>query len=258
MSEPVRTAIVTGASSGIGAATAIELGRLGWRVALGGRRTERLDETAKQVESAGGSALPAHLDVTCPDSIDSFCSRVESEFGDLDVLINNAGQNRSALIAEASEDQLRSDVEVNLLGAIWMTRRVLAGMIERRLGDILFVGSDTATHPRPFQSAYGAAKAGLEVFARTLEMETEGTGVRSILLRVGPTSSEFGNQMDKERMNEMLESWKYWGVLRSLHWMPAESVARAIARAVCIPVDESYPTIIEIQPGGRSKEFQST
>jgi hypothetical protein len=86
-------------------------------------------------------------------------------------------------------------------------------------------------------------------------METEGTGVRSILVRVGPTWSEFNSQMPKDRLPEILSSWKYWGILRRIHAMPSESVARAIVRAVAAPVEESYTTVIEVQPGGRSKEY---
>jgi NADP-dependent 3-hydroxy acid dehydrogenase YdfG len=251
-----RTALVTGASSGIGAATAVVLGGLGWRVAVGARRTERLAETAQRVEEAGGTAFAGALDVRDPDSITAFHAAAADALGPVDVLVNNAGSNRSALAADASYEDLRSDVEVNLLGAMWMTRQVLPGMLERHRGDVVFLGSDSARFPRPFQGAYGAANAGLEVFARVVEMETEGTGVRSILMRIGPTGSEFGSQMPQERLPEILASWKYWGVLRNLHWMPAESVANAIARAVTTPVDESYPTIIELQPGGRKKEFQ--
>ena len=172
----------------------------------------------------------------------------------MDVLINNAGENRAGLIHEATTEDLRSDVEVNLLGAIYMTRRTLPGMLARGRGDVVFIGSDSAKHPRPYQGAYAAAKWGLEAFARVLEMETEGKGVRSILVRVGPTGSEFGNQMPKAQIPKILESWKYWGVLRHLHWMPGTSVARAIARVVEIPLEESYPTVLEIQPGGRAKE----
>jgi len=171
------------------------------------------------------------------------------------VLDNNAGQNHSARVAEASDEQLRLDVEVNLLGAMYMTRRLVPGMIERRRGDVVFVGSDSATRPRTWQAAYSAAKAGLETFAKVLEMETEGTGVRSILVRVGPTGSEFGTRMPAERMQEILADWKYWGVLRHLHWMPAESVARAIANVVEVPLDEAYPTVLEVQPGGRSRKY---
>jgi len=250
-----RTVLVTGASSGIGAATAVELGRRGWRVAVGARRVERLAETAARVEAAGGTAFAHALDVADPASVDAFCSAAEQALGPPDVLVNNAGANRSALVAEATVEDLRHDVELNLLGAIWATRRVLPGMLGRRSGDVVFVGSDVAVRPRTYQGAYVAAKCGLEGFARVLEMETEGTGVRSILVRVGPTGTEFGNQMPRERIQEILASWQYWGVYRKLHWMPAESVARAIARALEAPVEESYTTVVEVQPGGRKKEF---
>jgi NADP-dependent 3-hydroxy acid dehydrogenase YdfG len=252
-----RTAIITGASSGIGADTALELGRLGFALALGARRAERLDEVAKRVEKAGGRVFAHPLDVRDVASVEAFCSASERALGPIDLLINNAGENRAALIHEATADELRSDVEINLLGAIFMTRRVLPAMLARGRGDVVFIGSDSAKHPRPYQGAYAAAKHGLEAFARVLEMETEGTGVRSILVRVGPTGSEFGNQMPKTKIPAILESWKYWGVLRHLHWMPGTSVARAIARVVEIPVEESYPTILEIQPGGRAKEKSS-
>jgi NADP-dependent 3-hydroxy acid dehydrogenase YdfG len=253
-SDPARTAIVTGASSGIGAATAVSMARRGWRVAVGARRSERVEAVAKQVDEAGGEGFAHVLDVTDPNSATAFVEAVEARFGPVDLLVNNAGQNLSARLDDATDDELRLDVEVNLLGALYMTRRVVPGMVERRLGDVVFVGSDSARHPRTFQGAYGAAKAGLEVAARVLEMETEGTGVRSILVRVGPTGSEFSSQMPKHRMSEILESWKYWGVLRNLHWMTAESVAETIVRTVAVPVEDSYPTIVEVQPGGRSRE----
>ena len=132
-----------------------------------------------------------------------------------------------------------------------------AGHLERRVGDVVFVGSDSAENPRTYQGAYGAAKAGLETFAKVVELETEGIGIRSILVRVGPTGTEFGNQMPTHRIKEILESWQYLGVYRRHHWMPAESVAKAIARTVAVPLDESYTTILDVMPGGRAKEFRS-
>ncbi len=255
MADAPRTVVVTGASSGIGAAIAQAFGALGWRVAIGARRVERLEDVAKEVEAAGGKVFSHRLDVTDSDSADAFCAAARAELGAVDVLVNNAGQNLSALVAQATDEELKSDLEVNLLGAMYMTRRLLPHMVERRVGDVVFIGSDSAANPRPWQSAYGAAKAGLEVFARVVEMETEGTGVRSILIRVGPTASEFGNRMPQDKLHTILESWRYWGVMRHLHWMPAESVARAVVRAVGVPVEESYTSVIEVQPGGRKKEF---
>jgi NADP-dependent 3-hydroxy acid dehydrogenase YdfG len=253
MTASQRIAVVTGASSGIGAATAVEMGQRGWRVAVGARRADRIESVAKDVEAAGGAAFAHPLDVTDAASIEAFCSATEAHFGPVDLLINNAGQNLSARIDQATTDELRLDLEVNLLGAMWMTRRLVGPMIEAQRGDVVFLGSDSARNVRPYQGAYGAAKAGLEAFSRVLEMETEGTGVRSFLIRVGPTGSEFGSRMPADRIPEILEAWKYWGVLRHLHWMPPEAVARAIVRTIDVPVDESYTTVLEIQPGGRSR-----
>jgi NADP-dependent 3-hydroxy acid dehydrogenase YdfG len=254
MTERRRVAWLTGASSGIGAATAVELAGAGFDVAIGARRLERLEEVGKRVEEAGGRAFAHALDVASPASIERFCGAAERALGEVDVLVNNAGRSHVGLIHEVPPEELRTDIEVNLMGAVWMTRHVLPAMLERGRGDVLFVTSENAIRPRPYQAGYSAAKAGLEAFARVLEMETEGSGVRSIIVRVGPTGSEFGNEMAKGPLHDALASWQYWGLQRHLHWMPAESVARAIARTLAVPVEESYPTVVEIMPGGRKKE----
>jgi NAD(P)-dependent dehydrogenase (short-subunit alcohol dehydrogenase family) len=250
-----KTAIVTGASSGIGAATALELGGLGWRVAIGARRVERLREVAARLEAAGGRAFAHFLDVSQPDSIDAFYAAAEVALGPVDVLVNNAGMSILHLLPDAKPEELRAELDVNLLGPMLFCRRAIPGMLERRRGDLVFVSSENAVRPRPYQPAYTAAKAGLEGLARVLAMELDGTGVRSIVVRVGPTGSEFGARMDHAVLRDALESWKYWGVQRHLHWMPAESVAKAIARVVMTPVEESYIQLVEVMPGGRKKEF---
>ena len=247
--------IVTGASSGIGAATAAELARLGHRVAIGARRTDRLEELAGRIEEAGGRAFAHALDVSQADSIDAFYAAAEAAFGPVDVLINNAGMSILNRLQNAKPEDLRAELDVNLLGPMLLCRRAIPSMLERRSGDLLFVSSENAVRPRTYQSGYTAAKAGLEGLARVLGMELDGTGVRSIVIRVGPTGSEFGTRMDHALLHEALASWRYWGVQRHLHWMPSESVARAIARVVETPVEESYPTVVEVMPGGRRKEF---
>ena len=255
MSERTRVAIVTGASAGIGAATALELARAGYQVALGARRVERLREVAKQVEAAGGRAFVHFLDVSQPDSIDAFYAAAENALGPVELLVNNAGMSILNLLPDAKVEDLRAELDVNLLGPMLLCRRAIPGMLERRRGDLLFVGSENAVRPRPYQAAYTAAKAGLEGLAQVLAMELDGTGVRSIIVRVGPTGSEFGSRMDHSMLRRALEAWRYWGVQRHLHFMPSESVAKAIARAVAAPVEESYPRVIEVMPGGRKKEF---
>jgi NAD(P)-dependent dehydrogenase (short-subunit alcohol dehydrogenase family) len=249
-----KTAIVTGASSGIGAATAVELGRLGWQVAIGARRAERLREVAGRVEAAGGRAFAHVLDVSDEGSIDAFYSAAERALGIVDVLVNNAGMSILNLLQNAKPEDLRYEVDVNLLGPMLLCRRAIPSMLERRRGDLVFVSSENAVRPRPYQAAYTAAKSGLEGLARVLAMELDGTGVRSIVIRVGPTGTEFGTGMDHAVLKEALAAWKYWGVQRHLHWMPAESVARAIARTLVAPVEESYVNLVEVMPGGRKKD----
>jgi NAD(P)-dependent dehydrogenase (short-subunit alcohol dehydrogenase family) len=254
--EP-KTAIVTGASSGIGAATAVELGRLGWRVAVGARRVDRLEEVARRVEAAGGRAFVHVLDVADESSIDAFYAAAERALGPVDVLVNNAGMSILNLLQNAKSEDLRHELDVNLLGPMLLCRRAIPVMLERRRGDLVFVSSENAVRPRPYQSAYTAAKSGLEGLARVLAMELDGTGVRSIIVRVGPTGSEFGTRMDHALLKEALAAWKYWGVQRHLHWMPSESVAKAIARTLVAPVEESYVNLVEVMPGGRKKEFET-
>ena len=251
------SAIVTGASSGIGAATAVELGRAGCAVALGARRLDRLEEVAKRVEEAGGRACFHPLDVSRADSIEAFYRAAEADLGAIDAVVSNAGMNRPSLLENAAVEDLQYEIAVNLTGPMLLARLAVPAMRARGRGDLVFVSSQNAVQPRTYQAAYTAAKAGLEGLAGVLAMELEGTGVRSIIARVGPTGSEFGKDFDPALTRELLESWKYWGIQRHLHWLSAESVARAIVRTMQIPVDESYPTLIEIMPGGRNKEHGS-
>jgi NAD(P)-dependent dehydrogenase (short-subunit alcohol dehydrogenase family) len=158
-------------------------------------------------------------------------------------------------LEHAKPGDLRAELDVNLLGPMLLCRRAIPSMLARRSGDLLFVSSENAVRPRPYQAAYSAAKAGLEALARVLAMELDGTGVRSVVVRLGPTGSEFGQRMDHALLKETLEAWKYWGLQRHLHWMPAESAAKAIVRVLETPVEESYTDLVEVMPGGRKKQF---
>ncbi len=250
---PARVAAVTGASSGIGAATAVALGRLGWRVALGARRSERLAEVARRVEAAGGSALAAALDVTEPDSIDAFFAAAEAAFGAADVVVSNAGVCVPGLLHEVGEEDLAIELRTNLLGPALVVRRALPAMLARGSGDLVFVSSQNAVAPRPFQAGYSAAKAGVESLARVLAMELEGTGVRATIVRPGPTASEFGRGWKPETIRRVLAAWKHWGLQRHLRWLPPESVASAVVAAVTAPPG-THLDLLQVMPEGPSPE----
>jgi NADP-dependent 3-hydroxy acid dehydrogenase YdfG len=250
MSAPggeARTALVTGASSGIGAAIAKAFGALGWRVAIGARRTDRLAEVALEVDKAGGRGFAHPLDVTQADSIDAFVDAARAALGPADVVVSNAGVGVPNLLHEARVEDLRREIDTNLFGPILLARRVIPALVELGRGDLVFVSSLNAVAPRTFQAAYTAAKAGLEGLARVVQMELEGTGVRSTIVRPGPTGSEFGAKFGGAMSRRLLASWQYWGVMRQLHWMYPEHVAQAVVAVVTAPPGTHFD-VIEVLP----------
>lgn len=243
-----RTAFVTGASSGIGAVTAVALGRLGWRVAVGARRADRLAETAAAVRDAGGRAAAIPLDVTDESSVGQFFAAAEAELGPVDVLVNNAGMATPGWFHDSDAADVRREVATNLLGPMLMSRLAISSLRERGArGDLVFVTSDASRNPRPRMAAYTATKAGLEAFAHSVSMECEGSGIRSTVVRVGPTLSEFGFGWDMSHIEELLAYWNRYGLQRHGGVLEPEAIARAIVTVVTAPPGVLIDTI-EVQP----------
>lgn len=246
MSEP-RSVVVTGASSGIGAAVATALGALGWSVALGARRMELLEEVGRTVEQAGGRAFVHALDVADPVSIDVFVGAAEGALGGLDGLVSNAGIGHPGLLHEVPIADLERELRVNLLGPMLVTRRMLPSMLERRRGDLVFVSSMNVVEPRTFQVGYTAAKAGLEGMASVLRRDLEGTGVRATIVRPGATRSEFGFGWSPDILVRVLDSWKAWGHMRHMDMMDGAHVARAVVAALTAPAG-LHVDVIQVNP----------
>lgn len=244
-----RTALVTGASAGIGAAIAVGLGASGFSVALGARRTERLADVARAVDGEGGRAFAHHLDVTRAESIDAFVTAAEAALGPLDVVVSNAGVGVPGLLHEIDAGDLEAELRTNLLGPMLLARRVLPAMLARRRGDLVFVSSMNAVEPRPFQVGYTAAKAGVEGLARALRRELEGTGVRAVIVRPGPTRSEFGFAWGPEVLERLLDSWKRWGFLRHHEMLDGEAIAAAVVWAATRPPGTNVD-VIQVNPEG--------
>ncbi len=242
-----RPAIVTGASSGIGAATARTLASAGHPVVLGARRLDRLEEIAREINSEGGEAVAVGLDLAIGESIEAFVAAACTRFGDIEIMVSNAGASAPASAVGAHPDDFRATVEVNLLAAHHLTRLLAAPMVERRRGDLVFVTSETVRHPRPGAAAYVASKWGLEGLARTLQMELEGTGVRATIIQPGQTLTEMGSQWDPEATRPVLESWIHWGLARHNGFLRPESVASAVLAAVSAPRG-THLAMIEVQP----------
>jgi short-subunit dehydrogenase len=176
-------AIVTGASSGIGAATALELGKRGARVVLAARRAERLEANARAIREDGGEALAIPTDLADATDVQLLLDHVIASFGRVDVLVNNAGAGWSTAVASSAPNSLVALVEVNLLGAMVLTAAALPGMLARSHGAIIFVGSLSGRVP--MEPVYSATKYGLRGFSLGLRRQLAGTGVSVSLVSPG-------------------------------------------------------------------------
>jgi NAD(P)-dependent dehydrogenase (short-subunit alcohol dehydrogenase family) len=248
MEPQPRIALVTGASTGIGRAIAVELGRLGWSVAIGARRRDRLEETADEVRAAGGTPFVHELDVCDPASIDAMFAACEAELGIIDAVVNNAGLSYPGWLHEVSNEQITTEVTTNLIGPMLVSRRAVTALRDaERTGDIVFITSDAVRYARPRQGIYAGTKAGLEQFARSLSMELEGTGIRSTTVRVGPCITEFGAAWDMDTIMELTGYWQHYGLQRHFGLLDAADVGRAVATVVTTRPGIMYDTL-EIQP----------
>jgi NAD(P)-dependent dehydrogenase (short-subunit alcohol dehydrogenase family) len=236
----------------MGAVIARALGARGFRVAIGARRGERLDAVAEDIRAAGAEVFAHPLDVAQADSVEAFCDATEAELGAIEVAVSNAGICHPALAHDTLPGQLEAQVAINLLGPMYLARRVIPAMRARAAGDLVFISSESARIPRPYQAAYSASKAGLEAFAQTLTMELEGSGVRVSTIRMGPTATEFGHGWEPELLQRILASWKHFGLQRHLAFLPPEVVADAVVNAVTAPRGAVLATI-ELQPEAPQK-----
>ncbi len=168
---PGRVAIVTGASSGIGAASALALARAGFRVVLAARRLERLEALAKQIAEAGGSALPVAVDLADEAATRALVATTLREHGRIDVLVNNAGFSPGAPVELLPRAEMSRTFEVNLIAALQLTGLVAPAMRARGGGRVINIGSLAGNVPAPIAVSYAATKAGMEMATRCLRLE---------------------------------------------------------------------------------------
>jgi NAD(P)-dependent dehydrogenase (short-subunit alcohol dehydrogenase family) len=242
-----RPTLVAGASSGIGAAAAVDLAAHGFPVALGARRVEKCQEIVERIRADGGEAIAVHLDVTDPDSVKGCVERITDELGEIEVLVAGAGDTQFGRLHEISTASFESQIQIHLVGANRLATAVLPGMVARQRGDVIFVGSDVALRQRPHMGAYGAAKAALVAMATNFQMELEGTGVRASIVHPGPTKTSMGWSLPAESIGPALEDWAKWGQARHDYFLRASDVARAITFVAETPRG-GFIANMELQP----------
>lgn len=166
-----RVALVTGASSGIGAASARRLALCGFRVVLAARRAERLESLAKEIAVEGGEALPVDLDLADAAATRDLVHRTRDAYGRIDVLVNNAGFSPGAALEQITRDELRHLFEVNLFSALQLVGDVAPLMRAQGGGRIVNVGSLGGSVAAPLAIPYAATKAGLDAATRGMRLE---------------------------------------------------------------------------------------
>jgi NADP-dependent 3-hydroxy acid dehydrogenase YdfG len=225
-----KVALVTGASSGIGAATAESLARAGAAVAIGARRRDRLDELAAQLRAEGATVLQLDLDVTderaCADAV----ARTRAELGGLDVLVNNAGVMLLGTIVGADPEDWRRMLSTNVLGVMYMTHAAIEGMLEQGSGDIVNVSSVAGRLARKGAGGYNASKWAVNAFSESLRQEVTGRGVRIGLVEPGAVATELTDHITQPEARAASQQ-----MATMITLLQAEDIARAVVYMVSQP-----------------------
>jgi NADP-dependent 3-hydroxy acid dehydrogenase YdfG len=242
-----KVAAVTGASSGIGEATALSLARAGCSVALGARRTDRIEALARRISDEGGSAAAIEVDVSQEEQARAFVREASERLGRLDILVNNAGVMLLGPFEGGEPDDWRRMIDVNLLGLLYCTHAAVPIMREQGGGDIVNVSSVAGRFARPGSAVYNLTKFGVGAFSEALRQETVEARIRVILVEPGFVDTELqghnrGPVLDMvEEMREQIGE-----VLR------AEDIADGILYAVSRPPRVAVNEVL-IRPSSQSR-----
>ena len=233
-----KVALVTGASSGIGEATAAALAVAGAKVAAVARRGDRLEALARKVEEADGAVLQLVADVTEPAEIDRIVEKTVSEWGRLDILVNNAGVMLLSPLAEARREDLRQMVELNLTAVMDLTRVALPHL-RKNQGHIVNIASVAGRVANPGASGYAATKFGVVAFSEAVRREVYSDKVRVTVIEPGLVLTELGDHITNPAMKAGLEQRK-----TAMEGMLSEDIAAAVLYAVTQPPRVSVNEIL--------------
>ncbi len=239
-----KVAIVTGASSGIGEATAEALAAEGARVVLAARRVEELEALADRIESDGGEALVVPTDVTDEEDIDALVEATTNEYGQIDILVNNAGVMLLEPVERADRSNFRQMVEVNLLGLMNLTHAVLPVMQDQEAGHIVNVSSVAGREASANSSGYNATKFGVNAFTDAVRQEVSGEGIRTTVIEPGAVETELATHIPDEQVIEQFAEM-------DLPMLNAGDIARSVVYATSQPQRVDVNEIL-IRPTGQN------
>ena len=225
-------ALVTGASSGIGAATAHSLAAEGATVALLARRRDRLEEVASAIRADGHDALVVEGDITDRQQAESAVKHVVDELGRLDTLVNNAGLMHIAPVADASPDEWDQMLQINVQGLLYVTRAALPHLLRaaedspRRVADLVNISSTAGRVARPGTAVYNLTKYGVNGFSEALRQEVMHKRVRVSVVEPGTVATELSSHLSDEVQQTLATQVKDMELLRP------EDIANAVAYIV--------------------------
>jgi short-subunit dehydrogenase len=232
-----RVAAITGASSGIGAETAVACGARGMRVALFARREERLENVAERVRAAGGEAEVVAGDVRDRSALAGLVTRATRRWGRLDAIVANAGFGVAAPVAETPPEEAREIFEVNVLGTLWAIQAAWPVFEAQRRGHVVIVSSGAAFHGIPVNALYSATKAAQANLAEGLRIEAGSIGVDVSVVYPVVTETEFHLHVRDHTEGRKRQAGTKVGGPRQTAAQVAEAIVAGLAR----PRPEIYP-----------------
>jgi NADP-dependent 3-hydroxy acid dehydrogenase YdfG len=233
-----KVVVITGASSGLGEATARLLSAQGASVVLGARRVERIQALADELTAAGGKALAVATDVTDREQVRRLVDTAVEAYGRIDVMINNAGLMPQSLLERLKVDEWDRMIDVNLKGVLYGIAAALPHMQRQKGGQIINVSSVAGHKVGPGSAVYAATKHAVRALSEGLRQEVKPYGIRTTVISPGAVATELPNTVSDpaaaERINKMYEEIA----------IPADSFARAVAFAMSQPEDVDINEIL--------------
>jgi len=200
----IRTALITGASRGIGRACALALSEAGARVALAARKQAQLEELASEIRTHGREAFPVAMDLSSADSVKQAISSVTKDFGRIDILVNNAGITKDNLALRMKKEDWDLVIATNLTGAFLAIQQVLQGMMRERWGRIINISSVVGEMGNPGQANYVASKAGLIGLTKAIAQEMGSRNITVNAIAPGFIETDMTQNLSAELREKML------------------------------------------------------
>jgi len=225
-----KVAIITGASSGIGYATALTLSKAGAKVAIGARRTDKLEQLENEIKKNGGEVLSHKLDVTKKDDCNDFVDQVRKKWGIVDILVNNAGLMPLSFVKNLKVDEWEQMIDVNIKGVLFCTAAVIPQMKEKKSGHIINISSVAGRIVFPSGSVYCATKHAITAFSEGLRQELSArSNIRITCIEPGAVETELLNTITDESLQSFVDAAKKMQALK------AADIADAVLFAVQSP-----------------------